>query len=261
MKTIRGIKIGGLQQKIFNLVLILILVLAGAYAASAIYQQKNMIGAVEEVNVRQQDSITAVSEETMQAVLEASMAKSTALQAYIADDLFSDVRTDVLTLQAFATELFANEDRFPAHPYAEPDAANDGRASFMMQHEEGVDPAGSEALGLAANMEEIMLAMFENSDKLSSCFVATPDGCILFADDRAGSYFSEDGQVYTFPVRERPWYQQAVEAGELIFTGVELDAFTAQVITSRTTHSTGRIHGLATRYFFRIPQVSTAILE
>ena len=226
MKTIRGIKIGGLQQKIFNLVLILILVLAGAYAASAIYQQKNMIGAVEEVNVRQQDSITAVSEETMQAVLEASMAKSTALQAYIADDLFSDVRTDVLTLQAFATELFANEDRFPAHPYAEPDAANDGRASFMMQHEEGVDPAGSEALGLAANMEEIMLAMFENSDKLSSCFVATPDGCILFADDRAGSYFSEDGQVYTFPVRERPWYQQAVEAGELIFTGVELDAFT-----------------------------------
>ena len=43
MKTIRGIKIGGLQQKIFNLVLILILVLAGAYAAAAVYQQKNMI--------------------------------------------------------------------------------------------------------------------------------------------------------------------------------------------------------------------------
>ena len=95
-----------------------------------------------------------------------------------------------------------------------------------MQHEEGIDPAASADLGLLANMSEVMLAMFESSDKLSSCFAATTDGCILFVDDRAGMYISETGEVFeTFPVRERPWYRQAAEAGELIFTGVEPDTY------------------------------------
>ena len=226
MKIIRGFTIGGLQQKIFNLMLIFILALIGVYAAVSIFQQRNLSGIVQEASAEQQASITTISRETMKGVLDSTAARSTALQAYIADDLFADVKTDVMTLQSFAEELFAHADSFPAHPFSGPDAANDGIASVQVQHEEGVDPAESEALGLAANMSEVMLAMFENSGKLSSCFVATPDGCILYVDDRAGSYFSETGEVYTFDVRQRPWYLQAVEAGELIFTGVELDAFT-----------------------------------
>lgn len=226
MKIIRGIKIGGLQQKIFNLMLIFIIALIGAYTAVSVYQQRNLTSVVQEVNLEQQASITTVSEETMQTVLQTSMSRTTALQAYIANDLFADVRTDVLTLQAFASELFAHAGSFAPHPYYEPDAANDGIASVQMQHEAGVDPAESETLGLVANMSEIMLAMFKNSDKLSSCFVATNDGCIIYVDDRAGEYFSESGEVVNFETRQRPWYLQAVEAGELIFTGVELDSFT-----------------------------------
>ena len=186
MKIIRGLKIGGLQQKIFNLMLIFIIALIGAYTAVSVYQQRNLTRVVQEVNLEQQASITTVSEETMQTVLQTSMSRTTALQAYIANDLFADVRTDVLTLQAFASELFAHADSFAPHPYYEPDAANDGIASVQMQHEAGVDPAESETLGLVANMSEIMLAMFKNSDKLSSCFVATNDGCIIYVDDRAG---------------------------------------------------------------------------
>jgi len=226
MKIIRGIKFGGLQHKIFNLMLIFIVALIGAYAAVSVYQQKNLSTVVRRASEEQQAAITAVSEQTMEGVLEMSMVQSTALQAYIANDLFTDVRTDVLTLQAFAEELFAHAESFPPHAFFPPLRENDGVPSVQVQHEAGVDPTKSEALGLAANMSEIMLAMFESSDKLSSCFVATPDGTILFVDDRAGSYFDENGDVYPFAVRERPWYTQAVEAGELIFTGVELDAFT-----------------------------------
>ncbi|MBO4420132.1 MAG: SpoIIE family protein phosphatase [Oscillospiraceae bacterium] len=226
MKYIRGIKIGGLQQKIFNLVLIFILALVGAYAAVSLYHQKNLAEIVQKASSEQQDAISTISQNTMTAVLETSMVRATALQAYIANDLFSDVQTDVLTLQAFATELFAHKDQFHPHPFYEPDPAKAGIATVQMQHELGVDPADSEALGMAANMSEIMLAMFESSGKLNSCFVATADGCILFVDDRSDAYVDENGAVQPFAVRERPWYLQAVEAGELIFTGVELDAFT-----------------------------------
>ena len=226
MKIIRGIKIGGLQQKIFTLMLVFIAALIAAYAAVAAYQQKNLTDVVQKASVEQQASITAVSEETMEAVLNSSMVRSTALQAYIANDLFMDVQTDVRTLQTFAEELFAHADSFTPHPYYDPDPTKDGIAAVQMQHEEGVDPAESETLGLVANMSEVMLAMFEHSNKLSSCFVATADGCILYVDDRSGAYVSEDGLPVTFETRQRPWYKQAAEAGDLIFTGVELDAFT-----------------------------------
>ena len=243
MKVIRGIKIGGLQSKIFNLMIIFILALIGAYVAISVYQQKNLTNIVQEASQSQSAAIETISEQTMEAVLNGSLTRTTALQAYIADDLFGDVRTDVETLQAFATELFKHSDSFSAHPFYPPDKAKDGIASVQIQHETGVDPYQSESLGLVANMSEIMLAMFQSSDKLNSCFVATPDGNILFVDDRSGAYFDEQGNVYDFAVRERPWYLQAVEAGELIFTGVELDAFTgiSGLVCAAPVYSNGKL--------------------
>ncbi len=226
MKIIHGIKIGGLQQKIFNLMLIVILALVGAFAAVSIYQQKNLTHVVEEANAEQQTAITAVSEATMEGVLASTMAKTTALQAYIAGDLFGDVKTDVQTFQTFATELFANAEMFPPHPFSPPLAENDGVPSVYVLHEPGVDPQDSQMLGLAANMSEILLARFASSDKLSGCFVGTADGNLLAVSNRSASCLSSDGTPLTLDVRNRPWYRQAVEAGELFFTGVEIDSYT-----------------------------------
>ncbi len=225
MKKIGGITVGGLQQRIFNLMLVFILALVGAYMAVSAYQAKNLERIVREAETGQQASIAAISEETMHAVAESTLKKSTALQAYIAGDLFGDVKTDVLTLQTLAEEIFAHAEGMPRQAVSGPKAENDGAASVMALREAGAGGGDSEALGLAANMSGVMLSMFANSDKLSSCFVATPDGNLLIASDRAGNYIDEDGRVRDFPVRERPWYRQAAEAGELIFTGVEEDAY------------------------------------
>ena len=226
MKIIRGIKIGGLQQKIFNLILIFMAALIGIYTAVSLYQQKTLAAVVQETGAEQQNAIEAVSQETMRAVLDSSMVKTNALQGYIANDLFADVQTDVMTLQVFANGLFAHEESFAPHPFAPPDPAKDGVVTVQALHEAGVDPESSRSLALAANMSEVMQAMFESSGKLNSCFIGTADGCILFVNDRSGSYVSADGTVPDFEVRSRSWYRQAAEAGELIFTGVEEDAFT-----------------------------------
>ena len=226
MKVIKGLKFGGLQQKIFNLMLIIIVLLIGAYAAVSVYQQRNLTAVVQEASARQQASIAAVSEETMEAVLSASMTRSTALQAYIADDLFGDVRTDVLTLQAFAEGLFAHADSFDDQQVSPPSAANDGAVTAQLIHEDGVDPADSKTLGLVANMSDIMTAMYKASNKLSSVFVGTADGCMVLVNDRSSTFIGADGSPLTLDIRHRPWYKQAEEAGELIFTGMELDAYT-----------------------------------
>ena len=227
MKAIHGIKIGGLQSKIFSLILLLIVVLIGTYSIVFSIHQKYLSAIVQETGAQQQESIKDTSEAAMEAVMSAFLKRSTGLQAYIADDLFSEVRANVTILQTVAEQYFGHAETLSPHAFAYPNAANAGKPSVQMQHEAGVDPNASEALRTAANMSEIMLAMFESCDKLNSCFVATTDGCILFVDDRADVYIKDDGTVaYAIEIRRRPWYRQAVEAGELIFTSVEADTFT-----------------------------------
>ena len=68
LKIINGIKIGGLQQKIFNLMLIFIVALVGVYVAVSAWQQRSLSDIVQKASELQQESITAVSEETMNAV-------------------------------------------------------------------------------------------------------------------------------------------------------------------------------------------------
>ncbi len=150
MKKIGGITVGGLQQRIFNLMLVFILALVGAYMAVSAYQAKNLERIVREAETGQQASIAAISEETMHAVLQGTLKKSTALQAYIAGDLFGDVKTDVLTLQTLAEEIFAHAEGMPQHAVSGPKAENDGVASVMALHEAGAGGGDSEALGLAA---------------------------------------------------------------------------------------------------------------
>ena len=76
-------------------------------------------------------------------------------------------------------------------------------------------------------MSDVMVSMFNSSDKLDSCFIGTADGLILYVDDRSGSYVDENGEIIkTFDVRNRPWYKGAVEKGDVYFTGIELDTST-----------------------------------
>ena len=181
---------------------------------------------VENSAEKQEKSITKVSEETMFRMLDTSMTQSTGMHAYIADNIFSEVRGNVLTLQEYAEYLYAHLEEFSDKQVSDPLPENDGKPSVQLQHEAAVDPADDKKLGLAANMSEIMLSMFQHSNVLNSCFIATVDGNIIFVDDRAGANFDTDGNLQSFEVRQRPWYKGAKETGDIYFTGIELDAFT-----------------------------------
>ena len=226
MKLIWGLKIGGLQQKIFNLIAIFIIVLLGSYSVLYYFQQQNLAAIVGETGVEQQASIKAVSEKTMESVVDSTMTQTTALQAYIANDIFSDVQGDVLMLQTYTENLFEHSSRFSDRKVTAPTIVNDGHVSVQLIHEEDVDPSESEYLGLVANMSDTMKAIYESSGMISSVFVGLPDGNMLLVNDRSSTFVAEDGSALTLDIRNRSWYVQAVEAGEMIFTGVEYDAYT-----------------------------------
>ena len=188
MKTFKGIKIGGMQHKVFKLVLVFLILLAGTYAAVTVWHQNNLSEIVGRTGKEQQKAIADVSESTMKSVLDVSMTRITALQAYIADDLFGELRSDVLTLRSFAEILFNNSESVAPRTVPYPSKENEGIPSVQLIHELDSDPEHSKLLGIASNMSDIMLAMYGNSASMTSCFIGTADGNMVLVNKRPGVF-------------------------------------------------------------------------
>ena len=231
MKKIKNIVLGGIQQKVFNLVLFVILLMMAAYTVVIIHQAGRIGSLVADTNERQKQSISEISHQTMDAVISQSMGQSTLMEAYIANDLFEDLADTVNMLGDYAGNIFHSPDAYLPQPYALPDAAKDGEITVQLLTEEGLDltnAALAERLGLVANMSDMMKALYANGN-VNSCYVALPEGAMLLADDHSAEKYSEDGTLMPIPIHERDWYIGASKTGQLYYTDVVQDVFTGQI--------------------------------
>ena len=85
MKKIKNLVIGGIQNKVFNLVLITIILMIGVFVAVAVYEFRMLSRIFEETHDRQKDSILMLSSQTMDGVVDSSLSTTTDLEAYMAD--------------------------------------------------------------------------------------------------------------------------------------------------------------------------------
>ena len=249
MKKYKNLTFGGIQQKIFNLVLIMLLLIMAAYSVMILYQMKNLTGLVTETNEEQKGAITATSRQIMDAVIAQTQTSRTQMQAYIADNMFSGTADTVGTLAEYTRLLFESPQQYPARAVARPNAALDGTASVQLLTEEGVDPddpAVAEKLGLIGNLSELMLSMYGNAE-VDSCYVALPEGVMLLVDDHASSKFDAAGGTVAIPIHERDWYNGAIAAGGLYFTDIVSDVFTGQycVMCAMPVYANGALVAVA----------------
>ncbi len=231
MKKVRNIVIGGIQQKVFNLVVVTVLLMMAAYTAVVIHQSGSLTHLMEETNEQQRQSISAISRGTMDSVLDASFTESTQMQAYIADSYFGEAEDVVRMLADYAEHLYADPGAYGLRAVSLPDRSKDGEISAQLLTEEGVDlndPRIRTELGLIGNMTDMMIALYRNAN-VDSCYVALPSGVMLLVDDHAATKFDEAGNLVSIPIRERAWYTGAVEKGELYYTDVTRDHFTGEI--------------------------------
>ncbi|MBO4535225.1 MAG: cache domain-containing protein, partial [Clostridia bacterium] len=227
MKKLKKIKLGGIQMKVFGLVLVTIVLVVAAFTAVILNQSGRLTGIVRKTSQSQQRSITEISEATMAAVLDTNMAQSTQMQAAMAQDLFGDAISVVNVIGDYTGKLFADPDAYPVREVEWPDAAKTGQITAQLLTEEGVDvsdPDVSAQLGLIGNLIDLMLAVYANSN-VDSCYVALPSGVMLLVDNHSASKFDDEGNLVPIPIRERPWYVGAEQHG-LYFTDVTSDLFT-----------------------------------
>ncbi|MBR6952067.1 MAG: SpoIIE family protein phosphatase [Oscillospiraceae bacterium] len=229
MKRIKNLVIGGIETKLFNLILITVLVLSAAFLAVTLIHGRMLNQLTEETGQRQREAIGQNTGMVMDAVVEKSMGESLVLRASVSDEMFSDLADRVEMLAACTEKALSDPAASPA-PYAAPDPARDGETYAQMILADGVDESAiADKLGIVAGMSWMMQAMYDSSEEVSSCFIGLPEGAFLITDDRSGQKFDADGSPIGYDPRTRFWYDLAVENRGLVFTDVEEDAFTGDV--------------------------------
>lgn len=227
-----GVTFGGLHQKILSVLLIFLLVLMGINTYISFSRGRNLSVVVSDSREEQHRSIEKVSGEAMQEIIEDSMLNTNELQAYMADDIFSDVKAEVLTLQMLATSVFEGERQAQSVTVEPPDPANDGILTAQVLTEAGVDYASSEYFRTASGLADIMKAIYENSDKINNCYFGLADGTHIVVDKNSANKFDILGNLMPFPVRERTWYTGAMEKGGVCFSGVLIDRYSGKLCVS-----------------------------
>ena len=262
MKKYKNLVIGGIQQKVFNLVLVTILLLVAAYTAVILYQTSSLKTLTGETNQRQKEAIAEISGTTMDAVVADSLVSKTEMAAMLADDLFTKLSSTVQILADSAEALLQAPELYPARPFALPDAAMDGKITLQLVGETGSmpeDPATLEKLGLLANLSDVMTALYRNAGT-SSVYIAVPEGYMLCVDDKSGARIDEQGNVRTIPIRERPWYVGAAQSNSIFFTDVLQDTFTGEIGITCTIpiRQNGRLVAVAAADMF-LDQMAEAV--
>ncbi len=230
MKKIRNFIIGGIQHKVFSLVLFVMLLMLAAYSAVMFVQTSRLSQLASQTSERQEQAISEVSGSTMSTMVEKELRANSEMEAYIADGAFRDLKNDITMLGNYLESLMDSPDTWEPAELLPPDLSLRGKPSAQLLCEEGADPSDprlQEDLELLGGMRDIMMAVFRNAP-VNSVFMGVPGGMLLIVDENPGAKYTE-GVVMDFPVRDRPWYREAERIGELFFTEVERDTFTGKL--------------------------------
>lgn len=229
MQTLFGIKLGGLKQKIVSLVIVILLIMIVFMLMVSVYRTKYLSNIVSATREEQQAALSEVSAEAIYDVVDSSMTKSNNLQAFIANDMFSEIETDVLTLQALAEGYFSHKGAYEDVPFYPPNPNLDGTVTAQALWDETVeDYTQSEYLEIAIQMSNTMIAMCNNAGYMDNCYIGFEDGTSLCIDALSANKFDDDGNLIPFPARERSWYQDALHVNDVCFSGVIFDTFSGK---------------------------------
>ena len=265
MKKIRNLVIGGLQQKIFNLVLLSIILIVLAFMGIAVYQTRSLSSLFQKTSEEQKTAVTDSTTAIMEGVIDTTMTREAALEAYITDSMFRQVAAQVITLADITRDLYANPEGLREVPSYAPDPQKQGIPSVQLITAAGVDtenPEIAREIGLLGNLQVAMSSIYKTIDQANSCFVATPDGILLIADSDPQGKIREDGTVINIPVTEREWYKGAVRNRGIYFTGLQQDIFTGrkEIVCSYPVYLDGELVAVAGADLF-LEAMEKAIME
>ena len=248
LRKYKNLVIGGIENKVVNLILITILLLAALFLASMLTQNKLLSDLTQETSQRQLSSMTGTTTAVIDTVIEENMDRITEMEARLTDEMFQDLATRVQMTGDYAKKLLDDPDSVPRAHWERPDASHNGELFVKVLLAEGLEESKVEdRLGVIANMTEMMLSLCTTYGA-DNIWFTLPEGATLMADTVPGNWIREDGSFVSYNATDRYWYRQAVETGKMIFSDVEVDHRTQSlcVTCAMPVYSTdGKLQGVA----------------
>ena len=120
VKKFRKLTIGGIESKVFNLILLTGVLISLAFIAVIGYQSRMLAALKVETSTRQQESISQITDAVMDQVVQENIARITQLQATETDEVFQRLELRVRLVSAYVEKLFAEPENYAPAPYAQP---------------------------------------------------------------------------------------------------------------------------------------------
>ena len=243
MKKKFGMTFGGLQQKIFNLCLISLLILVGFGITIFSYQQHKQKTVVSDINERQKDAMREETMSMMEAQAQETVVDDAETIAEFAENYFDYCITAAGVLKDRAEVLF-NEHILAAEDdiVQPPELENEGTLSTQMVYSTFVtdqdDPKLREDVRILSGMKTTLESVYTHSNysstgdftvTIGSVYIAVPSGAYIITDEHAANKFDEDGKVKPFAFQRRDWYKDSMRDGGLQFADVMYDYFTGKM--------------------------------
>ncbi len=231
MIKFKRLKIGGIESKFILLLTICILLVSAVFTGAGIYQGRSLENLSEKTKQQQIDAISKYSKSMVEEIIRKEMTRSVELEALVTNESFADLQARVTLLAGYAKTLLSHPERLPQAEWSRPTQSMLNQINTIVMLPDDVDetdPAITAHVGQIANLTNMMNSLCEATGAVN-VYISTPDGIHLATSRNASSWFREDGVLKSFDPRERYWYQEAVKAGELIFTDVGDDMETGQL--------------------------------
>ena len=241
--------IGGIENKIFNLVLINLIIVVAAFALVLNHSANDLTQLVNDANVKQEESMRNSTNATMDAVISNTMGQSVAMEAYIANDLFKHLQSQVQMLADYTQVLLDSPEVYPKNIRVRvPDKNDDGKVISQLLYGENVNMEAPDTrlkVKLLGNLSNMMISLYNTND-INSCFVSVPEGFTIITDDRSASKFNDDGTPVMIDGTTRSWYKNTEAKGEIYFSDIEIDAFTGKkgMVCAQPIYVNGKLEAI-----------------
>ncbi len=224
------IKIGGLQNKIFNLCLMLVIGVMIIFAILGVFRLRQLSETANATSQRQTEEIKRISERSMKDEVEGRVNQVARLNAELMDGEFWTMSHDQKVFALQVEEIIRNANNYTPAPLNLPDAANEGKYTLQLLVPEGRSPEADkeemDLIGKVATLAPMMKEIVEaNEQHLIECMVSFPSGYSIIMDAHSEQKFESDGSLTPYNATKRPWYSACVELKDVYFSPVEFSYF------------------------------------
>jgi sigma-B regulation protein RsbU (phosphoserine phosphatase) len=159
------------------------------------------------------------SQETLDNLVRKSLQDLSVRAADKTDDELWVNEYELTILGGQVADVIAHPDHYGRVPVEPPKKENGGKLSLQLLAPNGyenISPESMATMERLANLESIMATYI--GEYTIDCYIGLTDGTTLAIDKLSDRKYDENGEIKSYDATTRPWYQEAVKAGDTYFS-------------------------------------------